>query len=38
MAMKKEIKGTTRNMLLASSAALLLYAFTSKKLKQSDRA
>jgi len=38
MAMKKEIKGTTRNMLLASSAALLLYAFTSKKLKQSDKA
>ena len=38
MAMKKEVKGTTRNVLLASSAALLLYAFTSKKLKQSDRA
>lgn len=33
MVMGKEIKGTTRNVLLASSAALLGYAFLSKKLK-----
>jgi MFS family permease len=33
MVMGKEIKGTTRNVLLASSAALLGYAFLSKRLK-----
>lgn len=33
MAMGKEIKGTTRNVLLASSAGLLGYAFLSKKMK-----
>lgn len=33
MAMGKEIKGSTRNVLLASSAGLLGYAFLSKKLK-----
>ena len=33
MVMKKEIKGTTRNVLLGTSAALLAFAFLSKKLK-----
>jgi len=33
MFMGKEIKGTTRNVLLGSSVALLGYAFLSKKLK-----
>jgi hypothetical protein len=33
MIMGKEIRGTTRNVLLASSAALLGYAFLSKRLK-----
>ena len=36
MAMGKEIKGTTRNVLLASSAGLLGYAFLSKKMKAAD--
>ena len=33
MFMGKEIKGTTRNVLLGSSAVLLAFAFLSKKLK-----
>lgn len=33
MAMGKEVKGQTRNVLFASSAALLAYAFLSPKLK-----
>ena len=38
MAMKKEVTGTTRHLLVGSSAALLLYAFTSKRMRQSDAA
>ena len=37
MFMGKEIKGTTRNVLLGTSAALLGYAFLSKKLKAAAR-
>ena len=38
MAMGKEIKGQTRNALVASSAALLAYAFLSPKLKGAAQA
>lgn len=38
MGMKKGISGTTQNVLLGSSAFLLLYAFTSGKMKRADKA
>jgi len=38
MGMRKAIKGTTQKVLLGSSGLLLLYAFTSGKMKRADEA
>jgi len=38
MGMKKRITGTTQKVLLGSSGLLLLYAFTSGKMKRADEA